>query len=75
MKRISISCLFMLVIALGPASTRASVGTISGPLTHRNLQIFLVHGNTRLEDRHYATLSEAMAKGIVVVRELAMFRS
>jgi hypothetical protein len=50
---------------------RAAVGTLTGPFTHRNLQIFLVHGDTQLEDRRYATLSEALGKGWVVVRETA----
>jgi hypothetical protein len=48
---------------------RAAVGTLSGPSAHENLQIFLVHGDTQLEERHYATLSEALEKGLVVVRE------
>lgn len=48
---------------------RGAVGTISGPFVHRNLQIFLIHGETQLEGRHYSTLSEAMAKGMVIVKE------
>jgi hypothetical protein len=50
-------------------SGHGAVGTISGPFVHQNLQIFLIHGETQLEGRHYATLSEAMAKGMVVVKE------
>jgi len=57
------------VLILAASSAPAAVGTITGPFSHRNLQIFLVHGETQLEGRHYATLSEAMAKGIVQVRE------
>src|SRR5262249_19249546 len=49
--------------------THAAVGTLTGPFTHRNLQIFLVHGDTQLEERHYATLSEALANGLVAVKE------
>src|ERR1051326_673414 len=56
-------------LALAAVSAKAAVGTISGPFTHRNLQIFLVHGETRLEGRNYATLSEGLARGIVVVKE------
>ncbi len=74
MKRIWINSLIMLISGLAAANSRAAVGTISGPFTHRNLQVFLVHGDTQLEDRHYATLSEAMAKGIVVVRETGNVR-
>ena len=58
-----------LALALIAASAHAAVGTLSGPFNHRNLQIFLVHGDTQLEERHYATLSEALEKGIVVVKE------
>jgi hypothetical protein len=45
------------------------MGTLTGPTTHDNLEIFLVHGDTQLEDRHYATLSEGLEKGFVVIRE------
>ncbi len=51
------------------ATAHAAVGTLSGPFTHLNLQIFLVHGNAQLADRQYATLSEALKKEFVVVRE------
>src|SRR5438874_10087636 len=61
------SCLALL--ALATFTVRASVGTVSGPFIHGNLQIFLIHGETQLEGRHYATLSEAMAKRLVVVKE------
>jgi len=56
-------------LGLATFSACGAVGTISGPFVHRNLQIFLIHGETQLEGRHYATLSEAMAKGVVVVKE------
>jgi hypothetical protein len=55
--------------ALLALSASADVGTLSGPFTHQNLQIFLVHGDARLDRRDYATLSEALEKGIVVVKE------
>ena len=66
---ITIKNFMVLVTALAALSTRAAVGSISGPFSHRNLQIFLVHGDTQLEQRHYATLSEALTKGMVVVKE------
>jgi hypothetical protein len=59
----------MLVTFLAAESLRAAIGTIGEPLAHRNLQIFPIHSDTQLEDRQYVTLSEAMAKGMVVVRE------
>lgn len=69
MKCILIKTVFGLALVATASNSRAAVGTISGPFTHRNLQVFLVHGDTRLESRHYATLSEGLAKGIVLVRE------
>ncbi len=47
----------------------AATGTLSGPFTHQNLEIFLVHGATQLEERRYATLNEALAGHDVVVNE------
>ena len=48
---------------------RAAVGTLHGPFTYKNLQIFLVQGDTHLDHRHYVTLSQALDKGLVVVKE------
>jgi hypothetical protein len=58
-----------LSLALSTLTASAAVGTITGPFTCQNLQVFLVHGDTLLETRRYATLSEALEKGIVVVKE------
>lgn len=69
MKRIILAGALALWCALAPSPARAANGTVSGPFTHRNLQIFLVHGDTQLENRRYATLSEAMEKGYVTVKE------
>jgi len=69
MKRISTHCMIGLAVALAALNSRAAEATLSGPFTHRNLQIFLVHGGTELESCRYATLSEALAKGCVVVKE------
>jgi hypothetical protein len=69
MKHILGKTFIILLAAATASSTRAAVGSISGPFTHQNIQIFLVHGDTQLEGRHYATLTEAMEKGTVVVKE------
>lgn len=58
-----------LIIACSALAAHAAVGTITGPFTHRNLQLFLVHGRTQLELRSYATLAEGLEKGFVVVKE------
>jgi hypothetical protein len=65
------TALASIVLAMGCSalSARAAVGTITGPFTHHNLQIFLIHGRTQLESRSYATLSEALEKGFVIVKE------
>jgi hypothetical protein len=54
---------------LAALNTHAATGTLSGPFAHDNLQVFLVHGDSQLEPRRYATLSEALEKGWVVVKE------
>ena len=43
--------------------------TISGPYTHKNLTIFLVHGKDRAPGKKFLTLQEALDKKIVVVNE------
>lgn len=69
MKNQSIKAGLLLAGVMAALHSQAAVGTLSGPFTYRNLGIFLVHGETRLEDRRYATLSEALAKGMVEVIE------
>jgi hypothetical protein len=69
MKRTSIHYFVGLAVVLVAFTARAAVGTLSGPFTHQNLQIFLVHGETQLEDRHYAPLTEALEKGTVAIKE------
>lgn len=43
--------------------------TLSGPYTHDNLTVFLVHGPDRLAGRKYLTLQEALDQKKVVVHE------
>src|SRR5438874_957630 len=69
MKRTLIHYVIGLAVVLATLSARAAVGTLSGPFTHQNLQVFLVHGETQLEDRQYAPLSEALEKGTVAIKE------
>ncbi|HKQ99429.1 MAG TPA: DUF6569 family protein [Pyrinomonadaceae bacterium] len=42
---------------------------ISGPYTHNNLTIFLVHGKDTLSGKKFLTLQEAMERKVVVVHE------
>ena len=48
----------------------ASTGTyrISGPYTHDNLSVFLIHGRDKI-DKHFLTLQEAMQQKKVIVHE------
>ena len=43
--------------------------TLTGPHTHDNLTIYLIHGPDRLKDRHYVTFQEAIEKKFVIVHE------
>jgi len=54
--------------AKAPA-VRVGAYTLSGPYTHENLTIFLMHGKDRLQDKNYLTLQEALAQKKVVVHE------
>ena len=69
MKRTVISKTLIAAALLAGYRAPAAVGTLSGPIAHRNLQVFLIHGDTQLESRRYATLSEALERGLVQVRE------
>ncbi len=69
MKLISLQTWMLLGGAFMVSTAGAKVGTLSGPFTHSNLQVYLVHGDTQLEERRYATLSEALEKNFVVVKE------
>ncbi len=50
-------------------ATQGELGVITGPFTHRNLQIFLIAGESQLEHQNYISLSEALTNGSVVVKE------
>src|SRR5437660_1168640 len=57
----------------GPAEPvrRVAAGDhqISGPYTHDNLAIFLIHGEDRLKGRKYMMLAEALEKKLFVIYE------
>ena len=42
---------------------------ISGPFTHKNLTIFLIHGKNQIEGKSFLTLQEALEQKKVVVYE------
>src|SRR5260370_36835972 len=69
MKLTSLHASILLGFAFTVLPAHAKVGTLSGPFIHNNLQVFLIHGDTQLEQRRYATLSEALEKKLVVIKE------
>ena len=69
MKRILLNTTIALAVTMSALTTKAAMATVSGPFAYRNLQIFLIQGGSRLDDRHYATLAEALEKGFVAIKE------
>jgi hypothetical protein len=52
-----------------PVAAATNDYKISGPYTHNNLAVFLIHGKDRLGGRTFLTLAEAMRQRKVVVYE------
>jgi hypothetical protein len=52
-----------------PQAPPAADYVVSGPYTHKNLTIFLLHGAGQSQSRAPLTLQEAMKRKLVVVRE------
>src|SRR5262245_34142563 len=52
-----------------PEQFAASNYTVSGPYSHKNLTIFLLHGADQRQDKTPLTLQEAMERKFVVVHE------
>lgn len=69
MKLPSLRISLILALALTAQAAWAREGTLSGPFTHANLQVFLIHGDAQLEPRRYATLTEALEKRLVQITE------
>ncbi len=49
--------------------TKTGKYKISNPYTHKNLTIFLIHGQDKLKGKIFLTLQEAMEKKIAIVHE------
>lgn len=47
----------------------ATAPVITGPYTHKNLDVFLIHGNDLADTSHYITLEEAFDQKVIVVHE------
>lgn len=61
--------IFTLALAATPQEQMQDEQRLSGPYTHDNLSIFLIHGKDRLAGRKLLTLKEALAKKKVIVHE------
>ncbi len=70
--KIAVCVLMALVSGLYAASAQGN-GTagyrFSGPYTHKNLTVYLVHGEDRVKGKKFITLQEAMERGMVKVYE------
>src|SRR5690349_3695741 len=69
MKLISLHTSILLGVAFTVSTARAKVGTLSGPFTHSKPQGLLNHRGNQPEEPPYATLSEALEKKLVVIKE------
>jgi hypothetical protein len=74
MMRALLGCLavaFFSILALSvhAADPAPSAYTLSGPFTHDNLTIYLIHGADKVKGKVYVTLQEAMEKKMVIVHE------
>jgi hypothetical protein len=52
-----------------PQTAPTAEYTVSGPYTHKNLTIFLLHGSNQSQGMAPLTLQEAMKRKLVIVRE------
>src|SRR5207237_1776257 len=69
--------MWLCVLAAGAAEVSPAPATrpaladckLSGPYTHGNLAVFLIHGPDKLKNREFLTLEEGIAKKVVIVHE------
>jgi predicted DNA-binding WGR domain protein len=66
-RRLALIALAALVSVVTPA--RAESEKITGPRTHENLAVYLIHGADRVNGKTYLTLQEALAQKKAIVRE------
>ncbi len=57
------------IVPAKPPASQADSYRLSGPYTHDNLTIFLVHGKDTISNRNILTLQEAMERKKVIVHE------
>jgi hypothetical protein len=71
MKKHFVFALFLLFFSAAVFAEEAWYGDyrISGPYTHKNLSIYLVHGNDTVAAGDYMTLEEALDAGVLKINE------
>lgn len=52
-----------------PAQTKVGPYRLSGPYTHENLTLFLIHGDDAVKGKNFLTLQEALEQKKVIVHE------
>jgi len=76
--RLHLACTLGLAVTAGlafgqqpnaPAKATEPSYRISGPFTHENLTIFLLHGDDQVKDKKFLTLDEALKAKQVIVHE------
>lgn len=61
--------IFLLFLISFTQLTVADDYSINGPYTHKNLSIYLIHGEDRIKNQNHLTLNEAMLQKKVIVHE------
>jgi hypothetical protein len=71
MKKYLVFAVFLLFLSAAVFAEEAWYGDyrISGPYTHKNLSIYLVHGNDTVAAGDYMTLEEALDAGVIKINE------
>ena len=65
---ILIACAILIVSGVLVAADQAPKESITGPFTHENLTVFLIHGHDQSGGKKYITLQEALDQKKVVVK-------
>lgn len=66
----SISCITLVLCLTSAGADKPTPGlTVSGPFTHQNLAVYLLHGKETIPGKKILTLQEALEKKQVIVHE------
>ncbi len=69
-RNLGIAFLLTLSAAAIPSdASAASAYRVTGPASHKNLSVFLIHGESQADQKDILTLQEAMEQGVLTVHE------